>query len=83
MAKPSKVASWLKSAKPKRPTKCTICLAEETAAAVLEFHEAKKAKRTAVTWAQFVRDFLTPNGLTVRTDVLYQHLKNCLGGGST
>jgi hypothetical protein len=78
MARKPSVADWIATATPHQPTKCTVCKQPKLAAAIAQFHAARKSERTAVSWAQFLRDFLLPNGFQIRYDTMQHHVRKCI-----
>lgn len=76
--KPASVADWIAKTAPHQPTKCTVCRQPDLATAIAQFHAARKAERTAISWAQFRRDFLLPNGFLVGYDTMQHHVRKCL-----
>lgn len=75
-----KLSEWIKVTQPESNGKCSTCANKALAKTVAEFHAARKSKRTAVTWAQFRRQFLEPNGFRVQYSTMLLHVRNCLGG---
>jgi hypothetical protein len=78
MAKKQSLAEWMSKTKPRQPSKCSVCRNKELANAIVEFHKARESGRTTVSWAQFRRDFLVPNGLDVAYDTLQHHVRKCV-----
>ena len=75
-----KVSEWLKAAKREPSRKCTVCADKELSKAIAEFYAARKEGRTMVSWAQFRRQFLVPNGMPINYHTLIHHIRNCMGG---
>lgn len=76
-----KLSDWMSKAKPKQPTRCSVCRNAKLAEAIAQFRRAKIENRTTISWAQFRRDFLLPNDLVVTYHVLQHHLRTCMGTG--
>lgn len=77
--KPASLTDWIRNTVPRQPTKCTVCRNVKLAEAIAQFRQARADGRTAISWAQFRREFLLPNGLEVAYDTMQNHLRKCLG----
>jgi hypothetical protein len=78
MPKKQILADWLSKTRPRQPTKCSVCRNADLAGAIAEFHAARESGRTAISWAQFRRDYLVPNGLNVAYDTMQHHVRTCI-----